>query len=89
VAALKIWQNHRQEISLLLSDLVMPGGLTGRELGAKLRQEKANLKIIFVTGYSADIFTGDIALNRRVRFLAKPFAASVLAQTVRACLDES
>jgi len=87
-AALRIWHEHRGEINLLLSDLIMPGGMTGRELGERLQEDDPKLKLVFVSGYSADIFKGDITPRQGVKFLAKPFAAQALAETVRACLDE-
>ena len=88
VAALRIWQDHQQQIDLLVSDLVMPDGMSGKELGEQLRLNKPELKIIFVSGYSADLLTGDIQRDPRVKFLAKPFPAQTLAQTVRASLDQ-
>jgi len=88
VAALRLWQEQRPPIDLLLSDLVMPDGMSGKELGERLRQDSPQLKIIFVSGYSADLLTGDIQQDQRVKFLAKPFPAQALAQAVRACLDQ-
>ena len=87
VAALRVWEQHRDQIQLLLSDLIMPGGMTGKELGEQLRQENPQLKIIYVSGYSADIFTQDLAAVPGVTFLAKPFPARTLALQVRASLD--
>jgi PAS domain S-box-containing protein len=89
VAALGLWQDHGLEINLLLSDLILPGGLTGKELGQRLQQKNPKLKIVFVSGYSADTLTGGLQPGGRVQFLAKPFAAQTLARTVRACLDEN
>jgi PAS domain S-box-containing protein len=86
-AALEVWQLHRHEIQLLLTDLIMPGGMTGRELGERLQQENPRLAVIYVSGYSADIFTRDFPAAPGITFLAKPFPAHTLAQTVRARLD--
>jgi len=87
--ALQIWQQHRDQVHLLLTDLVMPGGMTGKELGDRLQQENPKLKVIYISGYSADIFTRDFPPASGVTFLAKPFAAQALAQTVRTCLDQN
>jgi len=86
--ALEVWKEHRAEIRLVLTDMVMPGGLTGKELGEQLLQHDPKLKVIYASGYSADIAGKDFHLEEGVNFLAKPFAANKLAQTVRNCLDK-
>ena len=86
-AALETWQQHRDEIHLLLTDLIMPGGMTGRELGERLQRENPKLAVVYVSGYSADIFTKDCPAGPGVTFLAKPFPAQTLALTIRARLD--
>jgi PAS domain S-box-containing protein len=88
VAALRLWHDHRQQIDLLVTDLVMPDGMSGKELAEQLRRDKPQLNIIFVSGYNADLLTGDIQRDPRAKFLAKPFPAQALAHTVRASLDQ-
>jgi len=73
----------------LLTDLVMPGGLTGKELATQLRSEAPELKVIYASGYSAEVASKDFPLEEGVNFLAKPFEAQKLAQTVRDCLDKN
>jgi PAS domain S-box-containing protein len=85
--ALRLWETHREQIQLLLTDLVMPGGMNGKELGERLRRESPKLKVIYVSGYSAEIFTEGFPQVAGTTFLAKPFPAQILAQTVRACCD--
>ena len=86
-AALQVWRQHRDEIHLLLTDLVMPGGMSGKELGERLLQENPKLKVIYASGYSAEVAGKDFPLTEGVNFLAKPFPMQTLAQTIRACLD--
>ena len=86
--ALEVWKQHRAEIRLLLTDLVMPGGLTGKELGEQLLQQDPKLKVIYASGYSADSADKDFSMEEGVNFLTKPFAVNKLAQTVRNCLDK-
>ena len=87
VAALKVWEQHKSSIDLLLTDLVMPEGMSGNELGERLVKEDPSLKVIFTSGYSADTVGKDFVLRDGVNFLQKPYHPDKLAQTVRDCLD--
>jgi PAS domain S-box-containing protein len=87
--ALEAWKQNRAEIRLLLTDMVLPGGMTGRELAQRLLEEKPGLQIIYVSGYSAETVVKDLCLEEGVNFLRKPFKAQKLAQTLRAKLDAS
>lgn len=86
VEALKIWDEHHGKIDLLLTDMVMPEGMNGRELAEELKSRKPDLKVIYTSGYSADVMGRDLGL-RDTMFLQKPYPPPQLAQTVRACLD--
>jgi len=85
--ALKIWKLQRCEIRLLLADLVVPGGMTGRELAGLLLQQEPRLKVVYCSGYSPEMAGKNFVLQEGVNFLAKPFETYKLAQTVRNCLD--
>jgi signal transduction histidine kinase/CheY-like chemotaxis protein len=87
-AAIKVWEEHRSEIKLLLTDMVMPGGMTGRQLAENLREKDPNLKVVYTSGYSPGMAGKDIALLEGFNFLAKPYAPSKLAQVIRDCLDD-
>jgi len=87
VKALEIWERNKKKIDLLLTDLVMPDHLNGRELAEKLREEKPKLKVIFTSGYSADVVGKDLVLQRGLHYLQKPYDPPKLALTVRDCLD--
>ena len=86
VEALTLWAQHRDGIQLLITDMVMPAGLGGRELAKRLRTEKRALKTIFVSGYNAEL-SGQEGLRDSLHYLPKPFTPSVLAKKVRDCLD--
>lgn len=86
--ALRIWQKHGPSIDLLLSDMVMPEGITGLELAERLRALKPNLKAIISSGYSADIVASGLPTKAGVIYLPKPYATEDLADAVRSCLDE-
>ena len=89
IEALEVWKQNRDEINLLLTDLVMPGGINGKELGERILKENPELKVIYASGYSAEIAGKDFPLEEGVNFLTKPFQAQKLAQTVRDKLDLS
>ncbi len=86
--ALEIWSKHSHEIRLLLTDLVMPGKMSGKELGDRLLTENPKLKVIFSSGYSVEIAGKDFNLEEGSNFLSKPFQAHKLARTVRDSLDK-
>jgi CheY-like chemotaxis protein len=88
VEALAPWKRHQAEIHLLLTDLVLPGGMTGKDLGQRLSRENPKLKVIYTSGYSAEIITKDLHLEEGFNFLGKPYEARQLAQIIRNCLDQ-
>lgn len=87
IEAQHIWENERDSISLLLTDLVMPGGVDGRELAAHLQKEKADLKVLFTSGYSAEIAGRELVLLTGQNFIQKPCPPNQLLEAVRNCLD--
>jgi PAS domain S-box-containing protein len=86
VEALQVWDQQEGKIDLLLTDMVMPEGMNGRELAEKLKIRSPGLKVIYTSGYSFDAIGNEAALGD-ARFLQKPYPPPQLAQTVRECLD--
>ena len=86
-AALEVWEKSQGQIDLVLTDMVMPGGMTGIELVKRLRVKRPALPFIYTSGYNADIVGKDFTLLEGVSFLQKPYPLQKLAQTVRAALD--
>ncbi len=80
--ALAVWEKHRNDIDLVLTDMVMPEGMTGKELAEKLTAMKPGLKVIFTSGYSVEDFSNDAS-----HFLQKPYNRLSIAKKVRDCLD--
>ena len=85
--ALKIWHERRTEIDLLLTDMMMPEGLSGWDLAELIHKEKPDLKVIYTSGYSVDLFGPNHSLREGVNFLPKPYHPRTLAKAVRECLD--
>ena len=87
IDALNLWKQRKDGIQLLLTDMVLPDGMMGRELAEKLKGEKPQLKVIYTSGYSASVVGKGPSLVEGVNFLQKPYHPQNLAQTVRDCLD--
>lgn len=79
--AVEIFEQHQQEIDLLLSDVVMPF-MSGPKLAEALTQIKPTLKVIFMSGHTDDKVNFEKILERGVPFIAKPFANESLAAKV-------
>jgi PAS domain S-box-containing protein len=88
IEALNLWEQHKDKIQLLLTDMVLPDGMMGRELAKKLKGEKPELKVVYTSGYSASVVGKGPALVEGINFLQKPYHPQKLAQTVRDCLDQ-
>jgi PAS domain S-box-containing protein len=86
--ALPVWEAHKGEVDILITDMVMPDGMTGAELSRRLRAEKPGLRVIHMTGYSADIAGKDLASEAGTRFLQKPFTPQKLAACIREVFNE-
>jgi CheY-like chemotaxis protein len=85
--ALPIWNRAEGKIDLLLTDMVMPGNMTGRELAEKLKAQKPGLKVIYTSGYSVETIGRDFSFKRGLNFLQKPYHPLALVKVVRDCLD--
>jgi two-component system, cell cycle sensor histidine kinase and response regulator CckA len=86
-SALRLWQQHRDAVDLLLTDLVMPEGISGGDLARKLHEGNPELKVIFMSGYAGEVADGGLPLHEGINFLQKPFTSLRLAQLVRNRLD--
>jgi two-component system cell cycle sensor histidine kinase/response regulator CckA len=84
-----VWEEHAEEIDLLLTDMVMPEGMTGRDLAERLQAERPDIKVLYSSGYSPDVVGGYFKLPENSFFLPKPYHPPKLAQAVRECLDHT
>ncbi len=85
--ALEVWERADRPVDLLLTDMVMPGGILGGELAERLLGQSPRLKIIYTSGYSPGMAGRDISLLEGRNFLPKPYSVGKLSQFVRECLD--
>ncbi|MGA2749500.1 MAG: response regulator [Verrucomicrobiota bacterium] len=87
LAALELWSEKKPHVDLLLTDMVMPDGISGWQLAEKLKAENPKLKVIYTTGYSPDLMGKDFVIKEGVNFLQKPYPPQKLVQTVRNGLE--
>ncbi len=86
--AVRIWEKFKDSIHLLLLDMVMPEGMSGRELAAWVQARKPDIRIVFISGYNVDVIARQLSLKQGQNFVQKPFSAQQLLETVRRKLDE-
>ncbi len=87
VAALAVWQEHQDGIDVVLTDLVMPDGMNGLELAERLRRDRPDLKVLYTSGYTAELACTGAPLVDGINFLQKPYSPIQLAQTLRQLID--
>jgi signal transduction histidine kinase len=75
-------------VDLLFTDIVMPGGINGRQLADEAVRRRPGLKVLFTTGYTRNAIVHHGRLDPDVRLIGKPFTFDELAAKVRAILDE-
>ena len=84
--ALDLFAQHNGEVDLVVSDVVMPE-MDGPTLMKRLRGDRPDLKIIFISGYAEDAFRKNLSENEDFMFLQKPFDLKALAAAVKAALQ--
>lgn len=86
--ALRLSKQTTDEIHVLLTDVVMPG-VSGRVLADQLKQERPEVKVVFMSGYTGQRVGEKEILEPGSLFLQKPFTRESLARKVREALDVS
>ena len=85
-AALEICKTFKEKIHLLLTDVIMPV-IGGKELADRVEALRPDIRVLFMSGYTADIMELHGHLPDGIRILQKPFTGATLAQRIRAALD--
>jgi CheY-like chemotaxis protein len=83
---LRIAGKHEEEISLLLTDVVMPG-MGGRELYERILQQRPKIKVLYMSGYTDNGIVRRGVLDPGTPFLQKPFSPISLARKVKEVLE--
>ena len=84
--ALELCKDHPEPIDLLLTDVIMPK-MSGKELAEHIQKLRPGIRVLYMSGYSADIMEQHGHLQASFQVLQKPFTTEALAQRVRATLD--
>jgi signal transduction histidine kinase/ActR/RegA family two-component response regulator/HAMP domain-containing protein len=86
--ALGVWEQHNGRVDLLLTDMVMPEGVSGVELAKQMLARQPDLRVVFTSGYTVDDVSEAFLARTNARFLQKPYTRTTLAQAVRRALDQ-
>jgi signal transduction histidine kinase len=86
--AIELFEQAGRPVDLLLTDVVMPEGMSGQELAEMLSARLPALRVLYTSGYRADLVKG-LAEREGVVFLQKPFSMQKLGEVVRECLDRA
>jgi signal transduction histidine kinase/CheY-like chemotaxis protein/HAMP domain-containing protein len=87
--ALDVWRESASRIDLVLTDMVMPDGISGVDLAERLLADRPDLKIIFTSGYTSAEINAELLSRSQARFLQKPYSYTTLARAVRDGLDRT
>jgi PAS domain S-box-containing protein len=87
--ALRVAERHAAPIHLLLTDVVMPGGMGGRQVAEAVRARHPEARVLFVSGYTEDAVVRHGVLEENTNFLQKPFMPAALVLKVREILDQA
>ena len=85
-AALEFIADERVAVSLLFTDVVMPG-MSGRALADAARAKRPDLKVLFTTGYTKNAVVHNGVVDADAQLIVKPFTLDLLARRVRQALD--
>jgi len=72
---------------MLFTDVVLPGGMNGRQLADEARRRRPDLKVLYATGYTRNAIIHHGRLDADVELLTKPFTAEALTRKIRQIMD--
>ena len=86
-SAIAMWPGLCDEVDLLLTDMVMPGTANGLDVARHCLGNKPDLKVIYTSGYSSELFGSNVKLLEGVNYLPKPYLSKKLTTIIRNALD--
>ena len=76
-------------VDLVFTDLIMPGGLSGREVAIRARQLRPGIKVLLTSGYAEELVHGDDLRREQLKVLRKPYQQADLAAALRDVLGDA
>ena len=89
VEALQVLQDAGEEVDILVTDLILPGELQGRDLAIQILSSRPDLPVVYMSGYTRNAIVHAGRLDHGVNFLEKPFPPTALATMIRGVLDRA
>jgi two-component system cell cycle sensor histidine kinase/response regulator CckA len=86
-AAIAQWPNIRHRVDLLLTDMVMPGRANGLDVARHCQTDSPELKVIYTSGYSGELFSSNVKLQEGTNYLPKPYLTGTLTEIIRRALE--
>ena len=86
--ALAVFAENRDRIELLLTDMVMPGGISGTTLAELLQARQPALRVLFTSGYAVELANQELPDTGSIHFLKKPYSTHQLARAVHERLHD-
>lgn len=87
-AALTAWESSSGEVDLLITDMIMPGGISGADLTRQFCKDNPQLKVLITSGYSPQLLTQSESLAAGLRVLNKPYDREMLMEAIQETLDD-
>jgi two-component system cell cycle sensor histidine kinase/response regulator CckA len=84
--ALEILDRLGGDVQLILTDLVLPEGMNGRDLAVRAQSDHPEIQVVFMSGYSPELAGRQLELGPGQAFLSKPVTAELILETVARCL---
>jgi two-component system sensor histidine kinase EvgS len=85
--AMALAKKNSDKIHLLITDVIMPK-MSGKELAGRIKGSNPNIRVLFMSGYTANVIAHHGVLDRGVHFIAKPFSMASLSTKVRKVLNQ-
>jgi len=86
--ALEVAGQHSQPIQLMVTDVIMPGGMNGKQLADRMSAIRPEMKVLYISGYADGSLFSNAEQETPIQLLEKPFSPQNLVQKVRELLDE-
>lgn len=85
--ALTLWQEKKDIVDLVLTDINLPGSLSGPHVIQKMREAHPRLQVIYSSGYSVDVMMETTGDSDPKSYLPKPYVPSALIEAIKARLE--